>query len=293
MSAHEMPARPGSAPQRDGQHAAPAARRVRHALSRPGLHAYEATYDPCSRLPEHGHSRPFFTYVLRGSYVETAGQRSRQCVRGAVIFHDHESHTNEVGPAGTASFNVELDPELWREQIGDIRSVAALAGRVLGGDLEWPAMQVWREFHRADTASALALEEALVLLCNAARSARTGGVFEPHRRLDACTDYLQSHLLETHRLADVSRIAGVHPMTLARLFRRRFGFSMGEYLRRRRIAWACERLISTDATIAAIAHDAGFADHAHFTRTFVRLAGFTLRWYRAQVAAPVPAPFVT
>jgi len=265
--------------------AAPAARRVRHVLSRPGLHAYEATYAPCARLPEHGHTRPFFTYVLPGSYVETAGQRSRQCSRGAVIFHDHESHTNEVGPAGTASFNVELEPELWRELNGNISAVAALAGRVFAGDMEWPAMRVWREFHRPDTASTLAMEEAIALLCDAAQVARHRGEFEPHSRLDACVAYLETHLLESHRLADVARIARIHPMTLAKLFRRRFGFSMGEYLRQRRIAWACEQLVRSEATIAAIAHDAGFADHAHFTRTFVRLAGFTPHWYRTQIKA--------
>jgi len=265
---------------------------VRHALSQPGLHAYEATYDPCARLPEHGHTRPFFTYVLWGSYVETAGQRARQCGRGAVIFHDHESHTNEVGPAGTASFNVELDPELWQELIGDITSLAALSGRVLAGDLEWPAMRVWREFHRPDTASGLAMEEAIVLLCEAAQRARIRGTFEPHQRLDTCLAYLDAHPLVPHRLAEVARVAGIHPMYLAKLFRRRFGCSMGEHLRRRRVAWACDRLARTDATITSIAHDAGFSDHAHFTRTFVRLAGFTPRWYRAQVS-PESAPFIT
>jgi AraC-like DNA-binding protein len=54
---------------------------------------------------------------------------------------------------------------------------------------------------------------------------------------------------------------------------------MGEFLRRR-IARACERLAVSGDNIAAIACDAGFADHAHFTRTFGRVAGCTPRWYR-------------
>src|SRR5438046_2865214 len=75
--------------------AALAARRIRRVLSQPGLHAFEAAYDPWSRLPAHGHARPFLTYVLRGSFVERAGHHVRQCSRGAVIFHDQESHTEE------------------------------------------------------------------------------------------------------------------------------------------------------------------------------------------------------
>jgi AraC family transcriptional regulator len=60
---------------------------------------------------------------------------------------------------------------------------------------------------------------------------------------------------------------------------------MGEYLRRRRVAWACEQLARGDETISAIAQRAGFADHAHFTRTFARITGCTPRWYRARTVA--------
>jgi AraC family transcriptional regulator len=269
--------------QSEGAPVAPAARRVRRAVTLPGLHAYEAAYDPLSQLPEHGHSSPFFTYVLRGSYVERAGRLARRCFRGAVIFHDHESHTNEVGPDGTSSFNVELDPEHWRELNDGIGIVTAMAGRVLGGDVEWPALRVWHEFQQPDTARALGMEEAIVLLYEATRHAYVRGLFEPHQRLDRCVAYLDAHLMEVHRLAGVARIAGVHPMYLAKLFRRRFACSMGEYLRRRRVAWACEQLARKGETITDIALNAGFADHAHFTRTFVRVTGCTPRWYRAQV----------
>jgi AraC family transcriptional regulator len=256
---------------------------VRRVLARPGLHAFEAAYDPLSQLPEHGHAEPFFTYVLHGSYVERAGQHARQCSRGAVIFHDQESHTNEVGGAGTDSFNVVLDPELWRELTDRAGVGTSLAGRVLGGDIEWSALRVWREFQQADSSSTLGMEEAIVLLCEATRSAHVRGLFEPHQRLDRCVAYLDAHLMEPHRLADVARIAGVHPMHLARLFRRRFGYSMGEYLRRRRIKWACTQLAHGEETITAIAQQAGFADHPHFTRTFVRVTGCTPQWYRVRM----------
>lgn len=262
----------------------PAARRVRRVLARPGLHAFEAAYDPCSRLPEHGHTAPFFTYVLRGSYVERAGSNARECRRGAVIFHDRESHRNEVGPAGTTSFNVELDPELWRELTDGSGMTASIVGRVLGGDVEWSALRVWQEFREVETGSILGMEEAVALLCDAVRDARSRALFEPYPRLDRCLVYLDAHLLDSHRLTEVSRIAGVHPMHLAKLFRQRFGYSMGEYLRRRRIAWACTQLSRDEQTITEIAHQAGFADHAHFTRTFHRITGCTPRSYRGLIA---------
>ncbi len=277
---------PSSAQQSDRTDAPePSARRVRRVVTQSGLHAFEAVYEPVAKLPEHGHGRPFFTYVLGGSYVERAGRQERVCSRGTVIFHDHESHTNEVGRDGTASLNVELDPELWRELTGGGPSFAEIAGRVFGGDIEWPALRVWRAFHRPDSTAVLGVEEASVLLFSSTRTAHARGVFEPHARLDRCLEYLRAHPTTAHRLAEVARVAAVHPMHLAKLFRRRFGCSMGEFLRRRRIAWACERLAISGDSIAAIACDSGFADHAHFTRTFGRVAGCTPRWYRERTQA--------
>ena len=65
-----------------------------------------------------------------------------------------------------------------------------------------------------------------------------------------------------------------------RAFRARFGVSVGTYVRRERIRWASRALRNTDAPIAEIALQAGFADQSHFTRTFVRHMGVSPGRYR-------------
>jgi AraC family transcriptional regulator len=205
----------------------------------------------------------------------------RECRRGAVIFHPpNDAHDNVVGPRGTMSLNVEIAPELWSELAGGLHSAETVSGRVLSGDVEWLAATVWREFHREDAAGALGMDEAVALLCSSLRVDRKGTGPLSARRLALSAEYLSQHLTPAPRLADVAQVAGVHPMHLARLFRERFGYSMGEFVRRRRIAWACGQLAGSEATIAAIALAAGFADQAHFTRTFRRITGCTPSWYR-------------
>jgi len=122
-----------------------AARTIRRTVVRAGLRTYEAAYDRHARLAEHEHESPFFTYVLRGDYVEYDGGSPRECRRGAVIFHPpHEVHSNAVGTLGTASLNVEIAADQWRELTADVVRNRDLVGRVLSGDVEWAALVVWR-----------------------------------------------------------------------------------------------------------------------------------------------------
>jgi AraC family transcriptional regulator len=69
---------------------------------------------------------------------------------------------------------------------------------------------------------------------------------------------------------EVAAAVGMHPVHLAREFRRHFGCAPGEYIRRLRVEFACRRLASTDTPLIEVALSAGFADQSHFTRTFRR-----------------------
>jgi AraC family transcriptional regulator len=254
-------------------------RSVCRSIAWDGLRAFEAVYEPRTALAMHEHSAPFFTYVLRGEYLERTSRTDRECRRGSVILHPpRDAHANAVGPNGTMSLNVEIAPELWAELSAD-----AVSGQVLSGDVEWLATSVWREFHRDDAAARLGMDEAMALLCASLRADRKSTGPLSARRLATSAEYISEHLTAAPGLAEVARVAGVHPMHLARLFRQRFGYSMGEFVRRRRIAWACGQLAGSDATISAIALSTGFADHAHFTRTFRRVTGCTPSWYRLHV----------
>ena len=72
----------------------------------------------------------------------------------------------------------------------------------------------------------------------------------------------------------------MHPGHLARVFRVKYGTSVGAYVRGLRLTWAAERLADSDDAIARIAYEAGFFDQSHFTRMFRRHFGFTPHAYR-------------
>lgn len=74
---------------------------------------------------------------------------------------------------------------------------------------------------------------------------------------------------------------GVSVRTTQRLARRFIGMSPAAMIRRRRLQEAADRVRSDpDSDLAGIAHDLGYADHAHLCSDFRRVLGFTPAQYR-------------
>jgi AraC family transcriptional regulator len=67
--------------------------------------------------------------------------------------------------------------------------------------------------------------------------------------------------------------AGVHPVHLARVFRRHNGESIGSRLRRLKVLRAFEQLPDSRRALAEITLDSGFTDQSHLTRVFRQVAG--------------------
>lgn len=101
--------------------------------------------------------------------------------------------------------------------------------------------------------------------------------------LERVRNMLEQRFAEPYKLSEIAAEAGVHPGHLAREFRKHYGSTVGEYLRRMRIEYACRELMDSSVAVANIATAAGFADQSHFSRTFKRVCGTTPGRYRASV----------
>lgn len=86
----------------------------------------------------------------------------------------------------------------------------------------------------------------------------------------------------TIRVGDLARLVMRHPDHVARTFRSRFGCSIAEYVRARRIAWSCDHLARTVEPLVEVALDAGFCDQSHLTRAFGQVLSSTPARYRRQ-----------
>ena len=110
--------------------------------------------------------------------------------------------------------------------------------------------------------------------------AETAGSSTQPGWLSTATEYLESGFTGRVSLSTAAAVCGVHPVTVARAFRRYLNCTVGEYVRRLRLDSAAVGLSQTDRPIAAIALDTGFADQAHFSNAFRRYTGTTPRRFR-------------
>jgi AraC family transcriptional regulator len=109
-------------------------------------------------------------------------------------------------------------------------------------------------------------------------------------RLKRAIDYVDAHLDEPVRLADVAAAAGLTRMHFAAQFRAATQQSPHEFLLRRRIERAQEMLAETTMSVVDIALSVGFQTQAHFTSVFKRFAGRPPQtWRRAYGDATVSA----
>jgi AraC family transcriptional regulator len=139
------------------------------------------------------------------------------------------------------------------------------------------------------------LGTAIVARLLAARGGATNrelrGVTElPKWRLRRALDYVEEHLDEPIRLADLAATTGVSRMHFAAQFRAATGLRPHEYLLRRRVERA-QVLLSRNVPTVNVALEVGFQSQAHFTNVFKRFVGQPPHtWWRLRCDTSAPLP---
>ena len=224
--------------------------------------------------------QPYLALVLDGALEKSFRGRTIDLDRGrAVTMPAGARHSARFGTDGARIAIVKLrDPS--KPSGGCLDRLVEL--RAPG--LTWLASRLVDELSATDAAAPLAAEGfALELLAATSRERRCES--RDPAWLRAAEELLRSRGGECVRLGELADAVGVHPASLARAFRARYGMSVGEYGRLLRVQRAAAEIAGTDAPLAAVATEAGFADQSHFTRLFKRHLGTTPARYRLETQA--------
>ena len=263
---------------------------------------------PFSRnVPRHEHELAYVTVMLCGDYLEgDRGKLDEVPPLTAVFNPAGAAHSTLIGPAGASLFTIELR----EENLGHLgvrlpRRTTFDRGT---GDILWPGLRLYSAF-KAQTDGPPAqdgmLEDSIreahfLELLGAIAGFEKPGLesksfeskgFESEDKLaprwfGRVKERLHEGFREPLRMGDLAREAGVHPVHLARAFRKFEKRTPGEYQQRLQLRAASELLRDPEWPLAVIAAECGFSDQSHFTRVFRRVAGTTPAQFRRAV---VPA----
>lgn len=240
----------------------------------------ESVYPAHARLRPHAHARAYLGLVVRGGHRESAGTQERSCGPASVVFHPaSELHANQFSPSGGRIFRLEMDEE-WLSRLRDGGVTLDRPAESHRGPLSQIASRMLAEFRARDGVSSLMIEGLALEFATLVARGRDAAVTGRAPAWLAVVDHLHARVAGEVRLDELSRVAGVHPAHLARVFRSRHGCSVGEYVRRLRVDLAARELTASDRPIADIALALGFADQSHFSRVFARWIGKSPGRYR-------------
>jgi AraC family transcriptional regulator len=225
----------------------------------------DVAFAPGKRLPRHRHPQGCIAVVVEGAVDKAFARVSGTAAQGAVItMPAEEPHVDAFGRAGARIVVVESQAE---EDVTLDRDWACLL----------IATKIARELEAPDSFTPLAVEGLALELAAAARRLAAPGA---PRWLRSARELALERALESVSVVEIAAELDVDPRLLARGFHEHYGASIGEYVRNARLDWAAGRLVQTDAPLATLALEAGFADQSHFTRSFKQRTGLPPGKYR-------------
>jgi AraC family transcriptional regulator len=186
---------------------------------------------------------------------------------------------NRAFETASTRFDGVIAGQVLGDEVGafapDLKDILARAERSIGSDLDAT---------RALLAKASAMVAQAAETHGRARETSLGGLAPwQAKRVSAHIDANLGDTIPVSYLADLVTLSVGH---FSRAFKQTFGDTPHGHVMRRRVETAKAMMLKSAEPLSQIAYLCGFADQAHFSRTFRKLAGETpLAWRRAHYAA--------
>jgi AraC-like DNA-binding protein len=232
--------------------------------------------------------RGVFTVAARSERVVADTTRARFLDEGDAY---RVSHSHADGDASTV---IRVDRGLL-EEVGHANGYRTRRARgafptqhsMVGPATDYLHRRLVWSLGRADVIPPIAVEDAVLSIVGGTLSAAGDRAAYPPRTVPSqaamvarVQEMLNERVHDNVTLHELAREVGASPYHLSRTFNRLTGLSIRTYVKRLRIRAAIDRLLAGERSLTTLAHDLGFADHSHLTRSLRRELGLTPREMR-------------
>jgi AraC family transcriptional regulator len=248
-----------------------------------GLVLTETFRPPGLVLPPHFHEHANIALAIEGFFTETVGRAPYDVRPSSVIFRPAgEKHSNRYGKTAARCLIIEVGPQ----RLTEIRQATRILDRasyVEGGPITGLALRILREFRSLDAVGPLSIEALTLEMLVQGTRLEIMRDRNPPRWLEQAREAIHEQFLESPSLSSIAELVAVHAAHLAKMFRRHYGCTVGDYVRMQRLDYSVKLLAQFDKSLSTIALVAGFYDQSHFTHLFKLRFGITPGDFRADL----------
>lgn len=226
----------------------------------------------------HSHQNASISLLLNGTHEEDLFGKKHKRVPGDIKFIPAgEMHRCNNYAPDARKINLDLSDTLLKEMDTCADQVINLLQ--YSSQVKFTLLKFYHELHDSACNTPASAQLTLYQLLHPAKKQITGT-----RQLPLWAMRLQQILHDEwnqpFELNDLAMRIGIHPVTISRYFPLYFSSTLSNYIRHIKVDKALAMIKVSRLNLTDIAYQCGFADQAHFTRTFKEVTGYLPKDFR-------------
>lgn len=225
----------------------------------------------------HEHEHANLVFILNGGCIEKRQHRSYERKAADLAFlHAGEAHETTFAGTPTRYISLDIKPEAFAENNITEHEILNTIGK--SPDAKFLMLKICREVLYPDTFSADSIH--LLFLEFAALSKKMKHLKSPPAWIGTVYEILNDKWNEPVSLADLSKAAGVNPITISKHFPAYFACTLGSYMRKLKIERSISMIKNSSSSLTDTAYHCNFFDQSHFIRNFRQFTSFSPKQYQ-------------
>jgi AraC family transcriptional regulator len=227
-------------------------------------------------LGKHEHEHPNLVFILAGGCAEKRQHATYERKAADLAYlHAGEVHETIFGAIPTRYISVDMKPVVFADN--HIEEAQLINAVNKTPDAKFLLLKMYREMlndddHTTDSIAMLFYEFAAV-------ARRTDRKKTP-QWITIVYELLNDKWNETITLKTLSQAAGVNPITISKHFPAYFGCTLGDYMRKLKVARSLSLIKQESSTLTQTALICNFADQSHFIRNFRNYTALSPKQYQ-------------
>ena len=244
----------------------------------------EERYSDAFDYPTHLHKQAYFMLPDQCTYRETLGSKTFYHSPGTVLWRPANiSHSDSMAETNGRSFSVYIRDGLLEKYSDYARAPIEFAES--NTYLVFLTTQLRNEFRNWAQGSEMIAEGLVLEMLGYAAKKQIPAEKRPPKWVEKIVERLEDEFQQDHNNLELANEVDIHPIHLARTFRKYYGKSIGTFLKEKRVHHAMQMIIAEDRSLAEIACSSGFSDQSQLTRAFKDIVGITPGAFRKEMTS--------